>query len=176
VASIDVATTYENSEFAKICAGRYVLRVPVSAFGRNIKRLREACDPPMNGKELGEAIGRDGPTISKWEAGKGGLPETPTLFRLAKNLKAPVEELLRDVDEEYDAMLRDLPWQGTHSRSDPLKSGRADVPASARARIQQLERENETFKARFREVQTITRRLFRIAVGRKARKAPSRTS
>lgn len=42
------------------------------------------------------------PVLSAWENDRGGMPETPTLLRLAKALGCSVEELLAGVDAEYD--------------------------------------------------------------------------
>lgn len=53
--------------------------------------------------------------------------------------------------------------------------GAPDVPASARARIQELETELESFKARWSDVQDVARSLFRIAVtGEEGRAASPR--
>jgi transcriptional regulator with XRE-family HTH domain len=157
-----------NSSIAKNCAESYVLSVPISAFGRNIKRLREALDPPLNGRELGEAIGRDGPTISKWEHGEGGLPETPTLFRLAKKLKAPIDEILAGVDEDYDALCRDLP-RHTFAKSSPSHQGGAVDPASARV----LEQERRRRSALVDTMQDVARRLLDAAAAEEAARSAS---
>ena len=70
-------------------------------FGENLKRLRERAG--LKNKELAEKVSVKPPTISAWERNRGGLPETPTLFKLAKALNCPIEELLQGVDAEYSS-------------------------------------------------------------------------
>jgi transcriptional regulator with XRE-family HTH domain len=166
----------ELSVIAKNCFEGYVLPVPIEAFGRNIKRLRLALEPPLNGKELAEAISTDPSVVSKWENGKGGLPETPTLFRLAKKLQAPIEEILAGVDEDYDSLRRDLPRHKLSESSTPHPGG-SDVPASARARIQQLEEQVKAQQAVIGDVQNVARTLFNLVLpteGRSTRTGKAR--
>lgn len=61
----------------------------VATFGQNLQRLRE----------------RAGFIVSKLENDQQGLPEGPTLIRLAKVLKCSVDELLEGVDADYQTML-----------------------------------------------------------------------
>lgn len=91
-------------EIEKNVAKHYLLGVPVSAFGQNVKRLRLAKQPKLHAKELAARMGTDPSVISRWEQGKGGLPETPTLIRLAKELGATFDDLLAGVDTAYDAI------------------------------------------------------------------------
>jgi transcriptional regulator with XRE-family HTH domain len=70
-------------------------------FGENLKRLRTRAG--LKNKELAAKVAVKPPTVSAWERDRGGLPETPTLFKLAKALGCPIEELLQGVDAEYEA-------------------------------------------------------------------------
>lgn len=74
--------------------------VETAAFGHNVRRLREAAG--LKGLDLAEKLGVKPSVVSAWENGRRGLPETPTLFRLAKALNASIDELLLGVDEAYD--------------------------------------------------------------------------
>ena len=89
-------------QVAKNCSGSYLPEVPVSAFGQNVKRIRLAKRPKLKAKELAERLETDPSVISRWEKGKGGLPETPTMMRLAKTLAVSVEALIAGVDADYD--------------------------------------------------------------------------
>lgn len=79
--------------------------MPISAFGQNVKRLRLANNPPLKAYELADMIDTDPSVVSRWEKGKGGLPESPTLLRLAKKLKVTIDALLDGVDDEYTAIV-----------------------------------------------------------------------
>lgn len=74
--------------------------VETSAFGQNVKRLRTQAK--LKGIELAELLGTTPSVVSAWENGRRGLPETPTLFRLAKALNTSIDELLAGVDRGYD--------------------------------------------------------------------------
>lgn len=74
----------------------------ISAFGQNVKRIRTALTPPLSGVELAKLLKTDPSVISRWENGKGGLPEAPTLLRLAKHLGVSIDALLAGVDADYD--------------------------------------------------------------------------
>lgn len=77
----------------------------VAAFGDNLKRLRLKAN--LNQSELSRAADYDNTAISKYESGLiAGLPEGPSLIRLAKALRCSVEELLAGVDPDYDAVQR----------------------------------------------------------------------
>jgi len=56
----------------------------------------------MRAGQLAKKIGVAPSVVSAWENDKRGLPETPTLFKLAKALNCSIGDLLRGVDEEYD--------------------------------------------------------------------------
>lgn len=68
-------------------------------FGENLTRLRKRAG--LKNKELAGKVSVKPPTVSAWERDRGGLPETPTLFKLAKALDCSIEELLAGVDAEY---------------------------------------------------------------------------
>lgn len=148
--------------------------VPRMGLKDNIERVRLAAGFD-NAAAFARLIGVSPGTLGDWEAGRYENLRLDNLLRIAKGAKCEVEDLVVGIDPAYDRWRRDLLRQSPALPSAPQREG-SDVPASARARIQQLERENEAFKTRFREVQTITRQLFRIAVGRKTAPARKRTS
>jgi transcriptional regulator with XRE-family HTH domain len=70
-----------------------------STFGENLRRVRKAAN--LSARELATRVGVTPPVMSKWETQKG-LPEGPTLLKLAKALSVSIDELLAGVDPEYD--------------------------------------------------------------------------
>jgi transcriptional regulator with XRE-family HTH domain len=76
----------------------------LSTFGENLTRLRKAAK--LKGFELAARANVTPPVVSGWENNRGGLPETPTLFKLANALGCSIEELLEGVDPKYDAARR----------------------------------------------------------------------
>lgn len=82
------------------CVLRYILETVATSFGANVRRLREGAG--LKGVELARLISVTPPVVSAWEKDRGGLPETPTLLKLAKALRCSVEDLLGGLDAEYD--------------------------------------------------------------------------
>lgn len=79
----------------------YVLRlVETRTFGQNLKALRERAGF-KTAKSLADALGVVPSVISKMENDLQGLPETPTLLRLAKVLRCSIDELLGGLDSGY---------------------------------------------------------------------------
>lgn len=151
-----------------------VMLGPQMGLKENIERVRLAAGYE-NAAAFARLIGVSPGTLGDWEAGRYKNLRLENLLRIAKGAKCELEDLVVGVDQAYDRLRRDLPRHTSAGESAPLQRG-SDVPASARARLQQLELDNQALKARLGEVQTLTRQLFRVAVGRKARKAPRRTS
>lgn len=143
-------------------------------LGENIERLRHAAGL-HNAAAFARDIGVSPGNLGDWEKGRYVDLRLSNLLRIAKKLKVSVDELLAGIDAEYEVIRLD-PTCHPSLAGWSLQRGSADVPASARARLQQLERENEAFKTRFREVQTVTRHLFRIAIGRETPAARKRKS
>lgn len=82
----------------------YVFR-PVATFGENLRRLRERAGFEK-AKDLAAALDVVPSMISKLENDNQGLPEGPTLLRIAKAIKCSLEELFEGVDSEYDSMIQ----------------------------------------------------------------------
>ena len=74
----------------------------MATFGGNVRRIQKARG--MSVTELAGRVGVAQSVVSGWRTDRRGLPETPTLFKLAKALDCSVEELLRDLDEEYSRL------------------------------------------------------------------------
>lgn len=79
----------------------------VATFGENVRRHRQAAQ--LKGVELAKRVGVTPPVITAWEKNRAGLPEAPTLLKLAKALKVTVDHLLDGVDSDYDELKRQLP-------------------------------------------------------------------
>jgi transcriptional regulator with XRE-family HTH domain len=77
----------------------YLAAVP--SFGENLKRIRKRSK--LKSKDIAERVDVARSVVSGWENDRRGLPETPTLFKLAKALECSIEELLHGVDAEYEA-------------------------------------------------------------------------
>ncbi len=73
--------------------------LPVPTVGENIRKLR--IERSLAQGELAARLGVKQSTVSNWETDRRGLPETPTLFKLAKALHCSIEDLLAGVDEAY---------------------------------------------------------------------------
>lgn len=90
---------YGNICVEKNYPAGYLPAVP--SFGENLTRIRKAAH--LKAKDIAERVGVARSVVSGWENDRRGLPETPTLFRLAKALNCSIEELLSGVDAEYAA-------------------------------------------------------------------------
>lgn len=91
--------TYQNISVADNSPVSYLPQVP--SFGENLTRIRKAAG--LKSKDVAERLDVARSVVSGWENDRRGLPETPTLFKLAKALGCSIEELLSGVDAEYAA-------------------------------------------------------------------------
>ena len=94
-------------------------------FGENLRRLRKAAN--LNARELAKRVGVTPPVMSKWETQKG-LPEGPTLLKLAKALSVSVDELLAGVDPEYDLVREERAQYGVPADADAAAQSRRAIP------------------------------------------------
>jgi len=106
----------------KYLAVGYLL--PVPTFGENLRQLRLAAK--LKGYELAEKLEVTPPVVSAWENDRGGLPELPTLFRMANALNCFVEDLIRGVDAQYAARVAAEQKKRSELASD-VEGGRLDV-------------------------------------------------
>lgn len=111
---------------------RILLTVNPAAFGRNVRRYR---GKDTSATELASRLGVGKSLISGWEHGTKGLPQAPTLLRLAKALGVTVDDLLVGVDEDYDRLRSDLVRQGGTDTVSPSTEGGANGPTQAQARV-----------------------------------------
>lgn len=86
------------------------------------------------------------PSLWKIENSKA-IPNGATLLKLAKALETSIDHLVAGVDADYN------PWGLTYPVSEEStnvgtskKGGASDVPASAQARIRELEQELDALK------------------------------
>lgn len=87
---------------AKYFAVGYVFGV--ATFGENVRRLRKQAG--LRANKLAEILNVTPPVVSAWERDRGGLPETPTLLKMAKAFDCSIDELLVGIDPAYDAIVR----------------------------------------------------------------------
>jgi len=85
-------------------------------FGENLRRIRK--EAKLSARDLAARVGVSPPVMSKWETQKG-LPEGPTLLKLAKALGVSIDELLAGVDPEYDLVREDRAQYGASDDADP---------------------------------------------------------
>lgn len=74
----------------------------MATFGGNLRKLRVEAGF-RTARQLAAALGVVPSVISKMENDQQGLPEGPTLLKLAKALRRSVDELLDGVDPDYRA-------------------------------------------------------------------------
>jgi transcriptional regulator with XRE-family HTH domain len=74
----------------------------LARFGDNLKRLMK--DAGINGVRLAKLVEVTPPVVSGWRGNRNGLPEAPTLLKLAKALRCSIDDLLDGVDPAYDAI------------------------------------------------------------------------
>lgn len=99
----------------------------VPSFGENVRRLRKDAGLKRS-KDLAGRLNVAASVVSRWETDATGLPEGPTLLRLAIALRCSVEDLLSGVDRDYDAII------AKRRRVDP-----ADAPPLTRAQVEAAE-------------------------------------
>lgn len=87
--------------------------------------MRKAAN--LSARELAKRVGVTPPVMSKWETQKG-LPEGPTLLKLAKALGVSVDELLAGVDPEYDLVREDRAQYGPSPDADASAQARRAIP------------------------------------------------
>lgn len=95
--------SYANLALQEICPGATFRTVP--SFGENVRRLRREAGFKRS-KELAARLNVAASVVSRWENDATGLPEGPTLLRLAIALRCSVEDLLLGVDPDYDALVK----------------------------------------------------------------------
>lgn len=173
---------YANFAVQEI-AGTAIFRL-VPKFGENVRRLRIAAGLKY-GYQLAKELEVDPSVVSRWEQNKTGLPETPTLLRLAKVLGVSVDDLLAGVDPDYErvraARFKERPADDDPKNAERERLARAlglrvlglwDGPREAvLASIAQF----ETFQERAREAGAIPSgsgesRAARQAAGRGTRR------
>lgn len=165
-------TTPTGSTVYRNIPNGYALAV---SLAKNLRRLRRAAD--IRQEDLGQMLGVGQAAVSRWELGKT-QPDATMLPKIAAAVRASLDQLLQGEAAEYDAS-RDLLGHGTPVQPSATHSQvaerDADVPASARERIAQLQQEVADYKARLKETEGMAARLVHIAAGSKSRKATGTT-
>ena len=87
-------------------AGAYYDDVPT--LGENIRKAR--TEAGISRRVLSRALGvQEGNTVvADLELGRNKNIGLSRLMKVARGLKRPIEDLIAGIDEDYDAMLRDL--------------------------------------------------------------------
>lgn len=143
----------------------------VGTFGDNVRRLRQRAR--LNSAQLAETVGVTRPVVSKWEKNRTGLPETPTLFRIAKALRCTVEELLEGIDEEYDRIRRDLGrHDGDQESGLPPDAGGSYDATEAGVELSALRARLTQYEEAASQVLAITDQLYDAAVALEKMRAP----
>lgn len=117
------------------------LFAPVATFGENLTRLRLRAGFKTS-ISLADALEVVPSVVSKLENDKQGLPEGPTLLKLAKTCKCAVDELLAGVDDDYDALLKTLQPKGDTVDARPNEDER-DASRDELLRLWSLLRDEE---------------------------------
>jgi len=78
----------------------------VAGIGRNLKRLREARG--ISQTAIARAAETTEPTVNRWERNQKIDPKVSTVLRLALALDCSVEDLVVELNEDYDQ------WRKTH--------------------------------------------------------------
>lgn len=101
-------------------------------LGQNIARLRIAAGHD-NAAAFAREIGVKPGYLNDLEKGRYKDLRLSSVLRIAKKLQVPIDELLSDVDAEYDAMRRDLLRQAAaEDGSKPRPSGGRSESAQTR--------------------------------------------
>lgn len=136
-------------------AGDYARRQMTSSFGENLRKARQRAALSVTA-----AAERARMRTNHWanlEARREGLPEGPTLVKVAVAVGCSVDDLLIGVDANYDPLRRGTPVQGT--------IGGAAHGADS-ARVLELQQRIETYNQLLEETEGIARRLVQIAAHR----------
>ena len=144
---------------------------PTDSLGRCLldhraRRSRQQISVKL--KHLGVPL--DESSLFQYEAGTVWAPDPGVLWGLAEIYRVPLMELILLLKANRARPGADpSKWSDLlrHSRDQALDAHQGGpVDATASARILELERELADYKARFSDVQDVTRRLFAIAVDR----------
>jgi transcriptional regulator with XRE-family HTH domain len=156
----------------------------VATIGENIRRLRSKAGYSTQGA-FATALGVPQPRLSDWENDRWGVPETLTLVKIAKILDISVDELLAEVDQEYEVIrTRDLPRQtGVDDGSSKIHSRMGGTDGLDSAAVRTIHAVIGQYESVVREVKDVTDRLIALheritsdPLGREDRAPTSRTS
>lgn len=152
----------------------------LAAFGARLmelrgKRSRKQISNRLT--DLGVPLG--GATLAQYEAGTVWAPDPGAMWGLAVIYERPLDELVwllrANRANTNAAEWRDLVRPAQDQESGlPSAGGSVDVPASARARILELESEIAAHKARWRAAEDAASGLLQIIVAAGEGDAPSR--
>lgn len=150
-----------NLRAEKFLATGY-LSGPVTTFGENFRRLQKRAG--LTGAEAAEAIRAHESQVSQWRRDTKGLPELPTLLRIAKGLRCTVDELLQGVDPDYDAALakRDLTRPPSDQESGASDSGGSPTNEQAR-QLQQLREEFAAYRSAVSQLEEAAESIVALA-------------
>lgn len=131
-----------------------MLSVNVATLGENIKRLREAAGIRTQG-DLAARMGVPQPRASDLENDRYDWADVRlrTLLAVAKAIGVSLERVVEGLDGDYDSLGLTSPDRGASTDGGTNKKGGASdvVPASAQARIRELEDELSRLRADIRQ-------------------------
>lgn len=116
--------------------------VDLSDLGLALRAARLAAK--LRQEDVAGLVGVTQSAVSTWEQGEG-LQGVETLVRLASLYKKNINDLVSGLNDDYDALGWASPVTGTSTNIGTTKEG-ARVPASAQARIRELEQELDALK------------------------------
>lgn len=122
--------------------------MPVATLGGNLRRLRINAGFKTQ-VTFGRELGVGSQAVSDWENDRRDTVGVDTLLNWAKVLKCSVEDFVEGIDEDYKGLGLTSPDLGASTnRGTGKKGGASDaLPASAQARIRELDQELRAFKA-----------------------------
>jgi len=97
--------TLKSADTASYVLARYATGVyaePVASIGENIKVARIAAGVKTQG-ELAKRLSVPQPQLSDWENDRYGAPDTKTLLKIASAIPCALDDLVRGIDDHYDA-------------------------------------------------------------------------
>lgn len=152
--------------------GAYAVAV---SLGQNIKRLRERPGFERTRRELARSMGTEYQSLYDWETDRRKTVDSATLLKLARALQVTVEQLLDGVDDDYEAIKRDLVRQSRDQQSVvPQDVGDTDESATTRLELQRLTELVARYEKEAREVRSVFDAFGRVTLAlEEIRKTPT---
>lgn len=129
--------------------------LPVATFGENVQRIMK--DRGITQVKLADRLGLRQPSAWKWEHATG-LPQTATLFKLAKALECTVPDLLLGLDVEYDQLLVKLEPASKRMEAEPEM-----IIKDLERKLAEAEQRRQRYESAMGDVKTVVQQLLAMA-------------